>query len=210
VATASIGVAQAESAESEAYLLTAADYYQMVDAGIIPSGRQVYLWDGRLFEKMARKPRHATAHGKLARALFHGVPAHRWYVSSENPVEVADDKVPLPDLAVVRGHPDRSPKRPPVAADVELIVEIRDTSISRDLGANLLAYASAMIPRYWVVNLRSGRVEVYADPVGETGVREGRCPYRGSEQYGPGESVELALEGCVTIVIPVDQFLGRE
>jgi Uma2 family endonuclease len=207
VATAIDMATPAERPGGDPYRLNASDYYQMIDSGIIPPGRRVYLWDGRLFEKMAKKQPHAIAHSKLARVLFREVPSDRWYVSTENPVEVAGDKVPLPDLAVVRGDPDRYPTRPPAAADVALIAEIMDTSASKDLGANLLAYARAKIPVYWVINIRSRRIEVYSDPVGEGEIPEG---YSKSEQFGPGESVVLRLDGCEPIVIPVDQVLPAE
>ena len=207
MATAIDMATPAEKPAGDPYRLNASDYYQMIDSGIIPPGRRVYLWDGRLFEKMAKKQAHAIAHSKLARELFREDPSDRWYVSTENPVEVAGDKVPLPDLAIVRGDPDRYPTRPPAAADVELIAEIMDTSASKDLGANLLAYARAKIPVYWVVNIRSRRIEVYSDPVGGGEILEG---YSKSEQFGPGQFVVLRLEGCEPIVIPVGKILPAE
>jgi hypothetical protein len=157
------------------YPLTAVDYYPMVESAIIPADRPVFLWDGRLFEKMAKEQPHAIAHSKLARILFENIPADRWYVSTENPVELAADKVPLPDLAVIRGRPDDYPATPPKAGDVAMIVQVMDTSLGKDLGSNRQAHAAANVPVYWVVNLRSRSVEVYTEPAPLD--REGASPH---------------------------------
>lgn len=190
---------------AEPYRLTATDYLQLIATGIIPRERPVFLWDGSLFEKMANKQQHAIAYSKLARLLFRDVPSDRWYVSTENPVEVSGDKVPLPDLAVIRGQPDHYPRRPPAASDIELIIEIMDTSASKDLGSHLRAYAKAEIPRYWVVNLPARRVEVYSDPISEAETQA--SSYRTHESLGIGQEVVLTLEGVGPIVILVDQIL---
>jgi Uma2 family endonuclease len=191
------------------YHLNAEVYFRMVEEGILPHARRVYLWDGGLFEKMAKKQAHAISHSKLARALFVRVPADRWYVSTENPVAISPDKVPLPDLAIIRGEPDRYPKQPPTAADVELIVEVMDTSAGKDLGVNLRAYAAAGVPRYWVVNLRTRQVEVYGEPSG--GEAGGQAPGYGRRVVlGAGETVVLVLEGYPPIEIPVDEILPRD
>src|SRR5437764_1195429 len=124
MATAADLTPPADSPFGERYPLAAADYYQMVESGILPPDRRVFLWDGGLFTKMAKKQAHAIAQSKLARVLFREVPPGGWYVSTENPVEVAGDKVLLPDLAVIRGAPDDYPRKPPTAADVALIVEV--------------------------------------------------------------------------------------
>ncbi len=41
--------------EGEPYKLSADDYFRMVEADIIPPDRRVGLWEGRLYEKMAKK-----------------------------------------------------------------------------------------------------------------------------------------------------------
>jgi len=177
----------------------------MVEEDVFPPGRRVFLWNGSLFEKMAKKQAHAISSSKLGKALF-GSLREGWFLSQECPVEIDGEKVPLPDLSVIRGRPDDYPKRPPTSADVALIVELADSSLAKDLGANLRDYAAARVPVYWVVNLRARRVEVYTDPVAG-GEAPGYATFR---HFRPGEVVPLVLDGAEIARIPVVDILPAE
>lgn len=191
--------------EGVPYLLSADDYYAMVDSEIIPRDRRVFLWEGRLYEKMGKNQPHAIGQSKLLRSLYRNLPGG-WYLAPENPVEIAGDKVPLPDMAIVRGDPDDYPRRPPTAKDVSLIVEMADTSVRKDTGRGLAGYARALIPIYWVVNLVARRVEVYTRPA----VVDGRDVYESAEFLGPGDVVPLVLDGVEVARIPVRDILPAE
>ncbi len=56
------------------YRLNADDYYRMIDEGIIPENRRVWLWEGQLYEKMAKTLPHAVAFSKLVTALARVLP----------------------------------------------------------------------------------------------------------------------------------------
>ncbi|MFO0949910.1 MAG: hypothetical protein U0835_01920 [Isosphaeraceae bacterium] len=77
------------------YRLSSSEYFRMVDAGIIPPDRRVGLWEGQLYEKMAKKIAHAGASSKLAAALFRVLPAG-WCVWLENPILLDDFSAPCP------------------------------------------------------------------------------------------------------------------
>jgi Uma2 family endonuclease len=49
--------------------------------------------------------------------------------------------------------------------DVRLVVEIAQTTQSRDMGLKRMLYAQAGIPTYWVIDGVRRVVHVYADPV---------------------------------------------
>ena len=40
--------------------VTSEMFFQMIDAGVFSPERRVFLWAGRLYEKMAKTPAHAT------------------------------------------------------------------------------------------------------------------------------------------------------
>lgn len=48
-----------------------------------------------------------------------------------------------------------------------MLIEVSDSTLSKDRGRKLRAYARNGIPEYWVVNLMDRQVEVYRDPMGE-------------------------------------------
>ncbi len=186
------------------YRLTAEDYFAMVDAGILRHDRRVELWGGILYEKMAKTLPHAVGFSNLVIVLARILPPG-WCLWPENPITIASDKVPLPDLTIVRGVPNdytRRGRRPEVA-DVGLVIEVAMTSVREDRGETLEGYARTLLPVYWIVNLRARRIEVYSRPC----VRDGRGVYESAEMFGPDQSVPLAFDGVEVARIAVNDIL---
>jgi Uma2 family endonuclease len=184
------------------YRLTADDFERMIETGIIPDDRRVGLWEGRLYESMAKKMPHAISSSKLVMALVRLVP-DGWFLWAENPITISFDKVPLPDLAIVRGKPDDYKGRRPGGGDVALVIEVADTSLRKDTGPMLESYARAGIPVYWVVNLAARLVQVYQGPK----ILHGLGQYTQSESLGPGQVVPLVIDGRDVGRISVDDIL---
>ena len=87
-------------------------------------------------------------------------------VRAQSPFALDDFSAPEPDIAVVPGqHRDYSTEHPPRAV---LLVEVSDTTLAKDRGRKLRAYARNGVPEYWIVNLQETQIEVYRDPQGET------------------------------------------
>ena len=169
------------------YRLTIEQYYRMIEAGVFPASDRVELWEGQLVAKMTKNQPHVIALGNLYELLVRMVPVG-WYVAQEDPIALGADKVPEPDISIVRGVRRDYPHRPPTGQDVALVVEVADTSLSKDLGEMYAAYASQAIPVYWVVNLVAGRIEVYSDPAAP-------ATYRVRHDYGPDDQVPVVLDG---------------
>ena len=60
-------------------------------------------------------------------------------------------------------------------------------------------YAAAGIPVYWIVNVVARQVEVYSKP--------GTNGYQLREDYGPGQSVPVVLDGIQVGTIAVADIL---
>jgi Uma2 family endonuclease len=71
---------------------------------------------------------------------------------------------PEPDLAILQFRGDYYASGKPTAGDVNLVIEVADSSLSTDLGDKAALYAEAMIPEYWVVDLLNDVVHVHRDP----------------------------------------------
>ena len=74
---------------------------------------------------------------------------------------------PEPDLAVVRDDPS-SLAHP---TEVLLLIEVSNTSLRYDRTAKLVAYAKALVPEYWVVDVNAMTVEVFTEPKGKRFLR---------------------------------------
>jgi Uma2 family endonuclease len=105
-------------------------------------------------------------------------------------VRVPERSEPEPDLAVVRGASLDYEDRHPEPAEVALVVEVAESSLTSDREIMGQIYAAAGIPVYWIVNLRgrSRFVEVYTRP---TRTRS----YRSRNDYRPGQDLPLKIEG---------------
>ena len=104
MATATVAPARTEPASEVPYLFTSDDFESMIDRGVLSQERRVYLWDGRLYEKMPKSSEHSAvqmAFNKLLTKRLEGP----YTVGAENPVRLDSTHVPLPDLIVVKGEP---------------------------------------------------------------------------------------------------------
>jgi Uma2 family endonuclease len=119
-------------------------------------------------------------------------------VRVQDPIRIEPDDMPEPDLAIVRIRPDAYRDGHPTPEDIRLIVEASDTSLVFDRGTKLRLYARAGIREVWIVNLGSGRIEMYREP------RNGR--YRRVDVATRGGT--LTPESFPNIIIPVDEILG--
>jgi Uma2 family endonuclease len=115
---------------------------------------------------MSQKPPHFWSVDVTEEALRAVLPA-RWSIRREGPARIPEFDEPEPDLAVARGSRENYRTRHPEPSDIGLLVEVADTSLERNRGQRLVAYARGRIPVYWIVNLVDRQVEVYTDPAGD-------------------------------------------
>ena len=73
-----------------------------------------------------------------------------------------------------------------------LVVEVADTSLAKDRGEKLLAYARGGVPVYWIVNLMGDQVEVYSEP------DRNMARYTNCVVYAASETVPLRDRRCRT------------
>ena len=195
-------IASDQATDYRPHRLTIDRYYQMIEAGIFSAHDAVFLWKGRLVEKMTIGRPHTIALIRLFRLLNRLVP-EGCYLEQGQPMILGDDAVPEPDLKVVRGALEDYPHRPPGSRDVPFVVEIAETSLAVDSGAVLETYARERIPAYWIVNLPKRRIDVYSEPTGPAD----RPTYRLRHHFGPGEEVPVVLDGVEVGRVAVNDVL---
>jgi Uma2 family endonuclease len=187
------------------YDLTIDLFSRMVESGLIPRDRRVFLTEGRLYEKMAKTTAHGYVGAAIDRAVNRRLP-DAWSLWPESTIVLDPTNAPLPDFALVRaGNPldFGSPDRYPVPGDIGLLIEIAVTSLHDDLTTALEQYARASIPVYWVLDVLGRRILVHTEPR----VVDGRGEYARVETYRPGQSLPLVLDGQEVARIPFDELL---
>jgi Uma2 family endonuclease len=187
------------------YDLTIDVFSRMVESDLIPRDRQVFLSNGRLYEKMAKTKAHGSVGAAINRAVARRLPQD-WSLWPESTIVLDPTNAPLPDFAVVRSGDlvgRATPDRYPGPGDIGLLIEVAVTSLHADLTTALEQYARASIPVYWVVDVLGRRILVHTEPR----IVDGRGEYARVETYRPGQSLPLVLDGREVDRIPFDELI---
>jgi len=135
----------------------------MAETGIIRAEAKVELLDGEIIDRSPIGPFHGGVTKWLAEFLVRNAKG-RWIVGIQDPIRLDDYSEPQPDVSLLRPAPAGYKDRHPVPADIFLLIEVADSSLTYDRGRKLLAYARAGIPEVWIVNLSDLVIEVHRDP----------------------------------------------
>lgn len=171
------------------YRLSLDQYRAMVRQDILTTDDRVELLEGCLVAKMTKKPPHEIAKG-LAQDLLTAVTPAGWFIVVEGPTDTAESE-PEPDLMIVRGARRDYLEGSPCPQDVALIVEVADSSLTRDRSTKQRLYARAGFSTYWIINLINNQIEVYTDPTGPSV----KPDYLRRQDFGPSEMIPLVIEG---------------
>lgn len=159
---------------------------------------RVELIDGYIVRRDEMKPAHAVVTGRLRRRIDRMLLAG-WSTREDKPIRVPPLYEPLPDIAIVRGDDENYLNHHPEPGDIAFLVEVSDTTLSKDQGKKLVTYAQNGIPVYWIVNLVDHQVEVYTDP--------GQDGYRKHLVFTAGQSVPVMIEDAEVGRIAVSDIL---
>jgi Uma2 family endonuclease len=176
-------------------------FAEMVDVGLIPRERRVFLREGELYEKMAKTTAHAAIQDGVTGALWRRLPAG-FSVGSEHPVVLDDKNTPLPDVVVLKKKTVDYLERYPGPDDVLVVVEVAMTSLPRDLGPRLAQF-SRTLPHatYVVVDVKNRRVIIHRRPQAEP------AGYAEVEAVGPGQAIRLTVGGVDLEPIPFEELM---
>ena len=143
--------------------LTYRELLAMEQAGIIGEDEHLELLGGQIY-KTTINPAHAMAVSALAQRFsvaFDG----RAQVIPQNPLRLSDDlndtELPQPDVMLVKSQLYLDHPRP---ASVHVLVEVSDSTLTKDKTLKLPLYAHVLIAEVWIVNLIERRFEVYTNP----------------------------------------------
>jgi Uma2 family endonuclease len=171
---------------------TADEYYAMARAGILSERDRVELIDGEILAMTPIGPAHAAAVARATHALMRSV-AGRAIVWTQNPIRVDAFSEPQPDLALLRPRDDFYRTAHPGPADILLVIEIADTSLSYDRQIKAPLYARHGLAEYWLMDVAAGTVTSYASPEG--------AAYRAIAVHARGEILApIALPDCTLTV----------
>lgn len=134
----------------------------MVELGILRPDEPIELIEGELLVVAPQGPLHASRIMALQVLLGRAYDS-RASLRVQLPLDSADDSLPEPDLALVRGAAADYTKRHPSGTEALLVIEVAQSSQAYDRD-KARVYARMGVPEYWLLDLAAGRLEVRREP----------------------------------------------
>ena len=175
------------------YHFNVAEFYRMVDAGILTPDDCVELIEGEIIEMSPTGSRHAACVDRIVNKLLSRFAGRDAIVRVQSPIRLSDFSEPQPDATLLRARADFYSQAHPTPDDVLLLVEVSDTTAAYDKRVKVPLYARSGIVEAWVVDLAQEKIEVYARPVGGS--------YQQFAEARRGESVTSATVPGLALAI---------
>ncbi|HMT20791.1 MAG TPA: Uma2 family endonuclease [Promineifilum sp.] len=192
-------VEQVKTVEAIRRRFTVADFLRMVEVGLLAEDDRVELLWGDIVEMSPINVAHASTVSRLLSVLSKTL-GERVILSVQNPVQLDNESLPQPDIALLRPRDDFYSTHYPEAKDVFLLIEVSDSTLNYDRWTKTTLYGTAGIADYWIVNLPAQRIEVYREPRPDG--------YRTVTYYARGEM--LSLLSFPDVELNVTGILGAD
>lgn len=177
---------------------TVDEFHRMGEVGIFSEDDRVELINGEIIEMTPIGSRHSRCVRRIDRWLQKML-GDEAVVSAQQPLKLANDGEPIPDIAVLKPRADEYGDSHPMGPDALLVIEVADTSALYDRNTKRDLYVGGGVPEYWVVDLRAGSVTVFGAPDG------GR--YTEQQEYRRGECWPSSALGGHTVC--AEQLTGE-
>jgi Uma2 family endonuclease len=143
---------------------TVEQYHQMAKEGILSHQERIELIEGEIVTMSPIGFRHAFVTNYLAHWFTRNL-GEAVFTSSQNPILLGDRSEPQPDLALLKPVENFYADRLPQAADILLLIEVADSSVTYDQTVKVPLYAKNQIPEVWLINLNQQQLECYTNPL---------------------------------------------
>lgn len=163
---------------------TRAELDALEGTGLFDS-QHLELIEGELFNKMGKRRAHVNTLLLMVGWLTQVFGAQ--FINQEAPIDVALEDSPTsepePDAIVLRRESLEFGSSNPRPEDLQLVIEVSDTSLYLDLKTKAALYARAGIVEYWVLDVNTRRIIVHRTP--ENGQYASVVAYSEQERIAP-------------------------
>jgi hypothetical protein len=189
---------------------TVDDYLKVMEHGGVCEGAPIELLDGLFVRKDRRDHegdimvvgiRHGLIVDRIYQWLLFATVAHGAWARSQQPLKTSKYSLPEPDVMMLAGSINDYTERYASPADVLLLIEVADSSLSFDRTDKLEKYARAGVPEYWVVNLVQDQIEIHTAPEPQAGT------YRQTRIVDRGGAVTVICPDGHAVTTPVAELL---
>jgi Uma2 family endonuclease len=146
--------------------ITVDEYHRMADVGILEEDERIELLGGMLVKMPPIGQSDLRGHGYLVEHLMKRL-GDRVFVSGMASVPLGRFDEPQPDVTVFARHVVDMREKTWTVDDVYAVFEIADSSMRRDTGPKLRAYASGGVAEYFIADVKKCRVLRHRNPIGK-------------------------------------------
>lgn len=132
----------------------------MVEAGLIDPDERIELIDGEIIDMGSEGEAHWNARAKLANWLVRRLP-ESIMLAPDGPLRLSAQNEPEPDFYLYAADMNVNDVR---GDTVLLVVEISDTSLSKDKLVKAPLYAGHGVREYWIIDLAQRVTIVHRGP----------------------------------------------
>lgn len=143
---------------------TIAEYQRAADLGLFGPEERLELIRGEIIEHRPPNPPHSVCVSLVNVVLSRALSLDGLCLRQEQPIILPADGQPEPDIVVLSGDHRQYNNRHPRPENVELLIEVSDSTLDFDRVTKGTDYTIAGIREYWIINLQDRQLEVHRDP----------------------------------------------
>lgn len=175
------------------------EYDAMIENGVFDENDHLELLNGAIVEKMPKGTNHANFNDIIA-TLFIQKLSDKVCVRNQNPIWLDEFSEPEPDVVLVKPPFAKYFNAHPIPAEIFLILEVSDSTLSYDRNTKGEAYSRAGICQYLVLNVQEKLLEDYREPSADG--------FQSKQTYHAGQQFNLVA--FPEVLLNVSDFLPIE
>jgi Uma2 family endonuclease len=172
-------------------------YQRLWDSGVFPPESRTELIEGEIYFMESTGEDHIGVVNYFSNDVRLRL-NQLAMMSIQNPLKIAPNSAPQPDILILKpdGQLYRSVGMLP--ANVWVVIEVSDSTLSIDMGKKRVLYAAALIPEYWVIDIPHQMIHQFTDPH--------NGDYTQHAEYQRGQAITSKI--LPTFTLSVNDILG--
>jgi len=173
--------------------ITVDEFVRMAQVGQLASDARVELIEGVIVDMAAIGTVHERDVDFICARFIRAV-RDEAIVRTQGSVQLSDDTLPQPDIALLKFRADGYMHKRPGPSDILLVVEVADSSADADFGRKLTLYARYGVPEVWVLNVQTRTLHFFRSRT-DVGYREEDSTTRPGVLALPSLGLSVDLSG---------------
>jgi Uma2 family endonuclease len=144
-------------------LWTVEEYHRIASSGILDENERVELLEGKIIWMSAKGTADTCAVARTYKLFERHLDGFAWVIS-QDPITLNNYSEPEPDISVVKIDPIDYADHHPTPDEVDLIIEVADSSLKFDREIKSQSYGKARIRDYWILDVINRLLYVLRQP----------------------------------------------